>query len=61
MLRMENRNDNELLENGKLTIPLHHGTSSLFLVSIQEHGLGGVNPIEQFRVREYFTEVFKTL
>ena len=56
---MVNGNDDELLENGKLTIPLHHGTSSLFLESIQEHGLGGVNPIEQLRVREYFNEVFK--
>jgi hypothetical protein len=56
---MENGNDKELLENGKLTIPLHHGTSSLFLDSIREHGLGGVNPIEQLKVREYFSDVFK--
>lgn len=50
---------NELLKNGKMTIPLHHGTSSLFLSSIREHGLGGINLIEQLKVREFFAEIFK--
>lgn len=51
--------ENELQENGILKLPLYHGTSSLFLASIRENGLGGVNPIEQYKVREFFAEIFK--
>jgi hypothetical protein len=62
-LKSDNEQDkllkNELIDNGILTIPLYHGTSSLFLTSIREQGLGGVNPIKQFQVREFFAEIFK--
>lgn len=36
--------------DGRLTFSLFHGTSSLFLPSILEHGLGAKNPIEQLQV-----------
>ena len=49
----------ELIKDGLLTIPLHHGTSSLFLESIHQHGLGGVNPIERFAVRQFFTDILR--
>jgi hypothetical protein len=30
-------------------VPLYHGTSTLFLNGILEHGLGGWNPIQERR------------
>lgn len=51
--------ENDLLKNGKLIIPLYHGTSSFFLPSICENGLGGINPIEQTNARAFFEEIFK--
>jgi hypothetical protein len=39
-----------LVTNGLLTIPLFHGTSSLFYESILEHGLGGINIIRRLGV-----------
>jgi len=35
-----------------LSFPLYHATSSLFLDSIKEYGLGGVDPVKNFRVIE---------
>ncbi|MAQ95723.1 MAG: hypothetical protein CMM84_19625 [Rhodothermaceae bacterium] len=35
-----------------LLIPLYHGTSSLFLPSIIEHGLGGRNPVGEYRAHD---------
>lgn len=37
----------------KLTIPLYHGTSSLFIDSIRHCGLGGRNPIEHYKVVDF--------
>src|SRR5688572_22257695 len=34
-----------IVDKGKFCIPLYHGTSSLFVPSIMEKGLGGDNPI----------------
>jgi hypothetical protein len=39
-----------LLLDGKLTIPLYHGTNLLFYDSIKEYGLGGRNPLAELRV-----------
>ncbi len=33
-------------------VTLYHGTSTLFLDSIKESGLGAVNPVEKFRLHE---------
>lgn len=33
-------------------VTLYHGTSTLFLDSIKENGLGAVNPVEKFRLHE---------
>ena len=35
------------VEDGRLTCPLFHGTSSIFLGSIRAHGLGGRNPVAE--------------
>lgn len=40
-----------------LGFPLYHGTSSLFLDSITELGLGGQNICEKYRIIEIFTQV----
>jgi hypothetical protein len=39
-----------LVLNGLLTIPLFHGTSSIFYESILKHGLGGINIIRDLGV-----------
>lgn len=43
---------NELIRNGRLAIPLYHGTSSLFYESILAHGLGGKNLISDLGIRD---------
>jgi hypothetical protein len=39
--------------NGRLNIPLYHGTSSLFLDSIARNGLGGINPVKEQKMLEF--------
>ncbi len=46
-----------IIENGLLSIPLYHGTSSLFLDSIIDHGLAGRNPIADWKILEIAKEV----
>jgi hypothetical protein len=41
-----------IVDDGKLTVPLYHGTSSIFYESIVKHGLGGRNVIQEFKVIE---------
>lgn len=45
-------------EKGELIIDLYHGTSTLFLESILQHGLGGVNPIKEWKILELAEEVY---
>lgn len=51
----------ERIVNNKnqLTIDLFHGTSTLFLDSIVQNGLGGINPISQWNVLELSKEVLE--
>lgn len=46
-----------LVENGKLTIPLFHGTSSLFAESIAKNGLGAKNPIDDLHVLTFLKKL----
>lgn len=48
-----------IIKNGVFKIPLFHGTSTLFLESIQTHGLGGVNPIDVYSVRSFVQEAYE--
>ena len=48
-----------IIESGVFKIPLFHGTSTLFLESIQTHGLGGVNPIDIYSVRAFVQEAYE--
>jgi hypothetical protein len=41
---------NSIIKDGRLQLPLYHGTSDLFLDSIKEHGLGSKNPISELGV-----------
>jgi hypothetical protein len=41
-----------LVEDGRLTVPLFHGTSSLFCESIRTSGLGGRNVVEDMGIRK---------
>lgn len=42
----------------QLTIDLYHGTSTLFLDSIIQNGLGGVNPVTEWKLLELSKEVY---
>lgn len=42
----------------QLTVDLFHGTSTLFLNSIIQYGLGGINPISKWKVLELSKEVY---
>ena len=41
-----------VIQDGRLRVPLYHGTSDLFLESIRRRGLGGANPLEPLRAME---------
>ena len=43
----------------ELTITLYHGTSTLFLDSIIKHGLGGFNPVIEWKLIELSQDVLK--
>ncbi len=43
----------EIIQNGFFRIPLYHGTASQFSESIERFGLGSVNPIAQYDVKEF--------
>lgn len=49
----------KLVQNGKLTIPLYHGTSSHFLASIAEHGLGAQNPVHDLKVIPFLKHAYE--
>lgn len=49
----------ELVKEGKLTFPLFHGTSSLFVDSIFDSGLGGDNPIRQLEVLPFLRNLYE--
>lgn len=42
----------QLIENGRLLIPLHHRTSTLFLDDILAMGLGADSPVKKYRIME---------
>jgi hypothetical protein len=45
------KGDKSLVADGRLTVPLFHGTSTLFYESILETGLGGRNMVEDLGLR----------
>lgn len=47
----------ELVKEGRLTIPLFHGTSSLFVDSIYEKGLGGEDPVRELKVLPFLSSL----
>lgn len=44
-------------ESPVVPVPLYHGTSTIFLRSILEHGLGGRNPIQDLKVLDFVREI----
>ena len=45
--------------DNKISVDLYHGTSTLFLDSIIENGLGGINPVTEWNLIELCKEVYK--
>jgi hypothetical protein len=43
----------------QLTVGLFHGTSTLFLDSIIQHGLGGLNPVVEWKLLELSKEIYE--
>jgi hypothetical protein len=52
---------NLVSENGQLTLPLYHGTSSYFWPSIKRHGLGGTNIAQSWRLVPMLKEAAEVL
>ena len=50
-----------LTEDGFLTLPLYHGTSSYYWPSIKQNGLGGANIVEQWRLIPMLKEALSVL
>lgn len=48
-----------LIENDTFTRPLYHGTTSLFIDSIMENGLGEMNPLVELGAYDTFQELFE--
>jgi hypothetical protein len=49
----------ELMDrNGRLNIDMYHGTSTLFLDSIVENGLAGIDPVRNWNLLELSKEVY---
>jgi hypothetical protein len=46
-----------IVHDGRLRIPLFHGTSTIWLSSIEERGLGGYDPVEGLRMRELLQDL----
>ena len=42
-----------VVNNGVLTVPLYHGTCSVFIPSILQHGLGARNPLQKLGVTRF--------
>ncbi len=49
----------EVLKDNNLKIPLYHGTSSLFLSSISDFGLGARNPVQSLRILPFLKRIYK--
>lgn len=47
------------VENGAITFPLYHGTSSLFVDSIRKLGLGARNPIAEYGVVHFLESIYR--
>jgi len=54
-------NFNMGINNEVLGFPLYHGTTSIFLDSINELGLGGENICEKYQISEMFTQIVEAL
>jgi hypothetical protein len=53
----QGRTFTKIIKDGRLTIPLYHGTSTLFLDGILEEGLGAVSPIEKYGIMEFLAKL----
>ena len=49
--------DSYIIKNDRLLIPLYHGTSTVFVHGISQHGLGGRNPVKDWNLLSLAGEV----
>jgi hypothetical protein len=48
-----------IIENEKFSIPLYHGTTSIFINSIQEYGLGSIDPLEKIGAKSLMKDILE--
>ena len=44
----------EIISDGIFRLPLYHGTTSIFMDSIQKFGLGGINAIVKYEAEKFY-------
>lgn len=47
-----------IIKNGIFTIPLYHGTTGLFIESIKQYGLGGIDPLIKLEAKQLMHDLF---
>ena len=48
-----------IIKDGKFSIPLYHGTTSAFVDSIKEHGLGGIDHLDKIGAKPLMQDLFE--
>ena len=48
-----------IVKDRRFTIPLYHGTTELFIESIKNNGLGGINPLIDLEAIQTMRDLFK--
>ena len=49
----------KIVKDGALTIPLYHGTTGLFINSIEQHGLGSLDPLIALEAKDFMRDLFQ--
>ncbi|HCE2504988.1 TPA: hypothetical protein NKA51_004520 [Vibrio parahaemolyticus] len=47
-----------IIQNNSFNIPLYHGTTSLFIDSIKQHGLGAIDPLNNMKAKDLMQAFF---
>ena len=47
-----------IIQDGSFNIPLYHGTTSAFIDSIKQHGLGAIDPLKDLNAKTLMQDLF---
>ena len=48
-----------IVKNGKFSVPLYHGTTSIFVDSIKDNGLGSIDPLDKIGAKSLMEALFE--